>query len=126
MDKVMKGQIGKTKVQVVEEKYTNVGVYVWQKANGKFFTDGSNNILNIPARKDDRTKIEELTKAAAYYGESEGKAVFFPGTGRVSDEEHSEQVDRMSQGLIPSMNDLGAIIAAKATVDEIGADAYNA
>ena len=117
----MKGQIGKTKVQFInDEGFTNAGVYVWQKSNGKFFTDGSGNVLNIPAMKGDQSKIDELTKAAAYYGEPEGKAMFFPGTARVSEEEFSEQADRMSQGLIPSMNDLGAVIAAKKTLEMYG------
>jgi hypothetical protein len=42
------------------------------------------------------------------------------GTERITDEEYSEQVDRMKQGLIPSKNDLGAIIAAKQTLDAYG------
>jgi hypothetical protein len=120
MDKIMKGQIGKTKIQVVNDNITNIGVYVWQKANGKFFTDGDNNVLNIPARKGDQSKIDELTRAAAYYGQPEGKAVFFEGTGRITDEEYSVQKDRMAQGYIPSENDLGALIAAKKTQEMYG------
>lgn len=120
MDKIMKGQIGKTKVQIVSDNITNAGVYVWQKSNGKFFTDGDNNILNIPSMRGDQSKISELTQAAAYYGEPDGKAVFFEGTARVSSEEYSEQVDRLNQGLIPSMNDLGAVMAAKKTLEMYG------
>lgn len=116
----MKGQIGKTKIQFVNDNLTNAGVYVWKRSNGKFFTDGDNNVLNIPAMRGDKSKIEELRKAAAYYGEPDGEAVFFEGTGRISDEEYSEQKDRMSQGLIPSMNDLGAVIAAKKTLEMYG------
>jgi hypothetical protein len=120
MEKIMKGQIGKTKVQIVDDHITNVGVYVWQKSNGKFFTDGDNNVLNIPARRGDEAKIAELTKAAAYYGEPDGKAVFFEGTARITDEEYSVQKDRMAQGYIPSENDLGALIAAKKTQELYG------
>jgi hypothetical protein len=40
--------------------------------------------------------------------------------GRVTDEEYSEQVDRMSQGLIPNLNDLGAVAAAKNTIKLYG------
>jgi hypothetical protein len=122
MEKIMKGQIGKTKVQIVNDNITNVGVYVWQKANGKFFTDGDNNVLNIPSRRGDEAKIAELTKAAAYYGEPDGKAVFFEGTARITDEEYSVQKDRMAQGYIPSENDLGALIAAKKTQELYGND----
>jgi hypothetical protein len=120
MEKIMKGQIGKTRIQVVNDNITNVGVYVWQKANGKFFTDDDNNVLNIPARKGDQSKIDELTKAAAYYGQPDGKAVFFEGTARITDEEYSVQKDRMAQGYIPSENDLGALIAAKKTQELYG------
>jgi hypothetical protein len=122
MDKVMKGQIGKTKIQVIEEPFSNAGIYVWQKANGKFFTDGEGNALSIESMKDDPAKIKELTQAAAYWGEPEGKAVFFPNVRKISEEEYSEQKDRMAQGLIPSENDLGAMIAAKKTLEMYGSD----
>ena len=122
----MKGQIGKTKVQVVEEPFSNAGIYVWVKPDGKAFTGGNNDPLCIESMRNDQSKIDELTKAAAYYGQSEGTAVFFANNRKISDETHSEQVDRMSQGLIPSMNDLGALIAAKKTIDEYGVEAYNA
>ena len=96
------------------------GIYAWQKANGKFFTDGSGNVLNIPANKDDQNQIQKLEAAARANGEPDGKAVFFPGTARVTEEEYSEQIDRMKQGLIPSMNDLGAVIAAKQSLSQWG------
>jgi hypothetical protein len=76
--------------------------------------------------RDDQAKIKQLTEAAAYYGQPEGKAVFFPNQRMVSDETDSEQVDRMAQGFIPSENDLGALIAAKQTIDMYGVEAYNA
>jgi hypothetical protein len=122
MEKIMKGQIGKTKIQVIEEPFSNAGIYVWKKASGKFFTDGEGNVLNIPSMKGDEGKIREITQAAAYHGEPDGEAVFFANVARVSDEEHSEQLDRMKQGLIPSMNDLGALIAAKKTQEMYGND----
>ena len=102
------------------EKNYDWGLYVWKRANGKWFTDGEGNILNIPSMKGDIAQIAKLKQAAAYYGEPDGEAVFFEGTARVSDEEYSEQVDRMKQGLIPSMNDLGAVIAAKKTLEMYG------
>jgi hypothetical protein len=40
--------------------------------------------------------------------------------GRVTDEEYSEQVDRMKQGLIPNLNDLGAVKAAQDTLKLYG------
>ena len=108
--------------QVIEKKY-NWGLYVYKKANGKWFTDGNGNILNIESMRGDISKISQLRDAAKYYGDDgEGDAVFVPGLTRVTDEEYSEQLDRMKQGLIPSMNDLGAWMAAKQTYDKYGSD----
>lgn len=119
---VMKGQIGKTKIQVVEEPFSNAGIYVWKLPSGKYFTDNDGNALNIESMRNDPAKIKELTEAAAYYGQAEGSAEFFSNVRKISDEEHSEQLDRMKQGLIPSQNDLGALIAAKNTYDLYGSD----
>ncbi len=69
-------------------------------------------------------KAERIEKAAMYYGDpGDGKCVFVPGLTRISEEEHSEQLDRMKEGLIPSMNDLGAWHAAQQTVDKYGKEA---
>lgn len=111
---------GKAKVTLVEPTGYAWGIYVWKKSNGKWFTDGQGNVLNIPANKGDENQIQKLRDAAAHYGEPDGEPVFFGGMGRISDEEYSEQKDRMAQGLIPSMNDLGAVIAAKKTLDLYG------
>jgi len=116
----MPGQIGETKVSLVEKNY-DWGIYVWKKSNGKWFTDGEGNILNIPSMKGDILKISELKQAAAHYGEPDGEAYFFAGLSRVTDEEYSEQVDRMKSGLIPNLNDLGAVHAAQQTIKKYGA-----
>ena len=112
--------LSKAKVQIVNEEFSNFGTYVWIKSNGKVFSDGDGNVLSIEAFKDDHERIKKLKDAASYYGEPDGRAVFYPGTRQVSEETHSEQVDRMKQGLIPSMNDLGAVIAAKKTLAAYG------
>lgn len=114
------GQVGETKVQVVEENFSNFGTYVWHKPSGKAFTDGEGNALCIEAMKGDLSRIQELQDAAKYWGQAEGTAKFYPNMRKISEEEHSEQVDRMAQGLIPNMNDLGAVIAAKKTLNEYG------
>lgn len=116
----MPGQIGETKVTVIEENFSDFGTYVWMKPNNKPFMDDDKNVLSIEGMRDDKAKIRELSDAAKYWGQPEGRAVFFPNMKKISDEEHSEQVDRMSQGLIPSMNDLGAVIAAKKTLELYG------
>jgi hypothetical protein len=48
--------------------------------------------------------------------------VFFSGLSRVSDEEYNEQLERMKEGLIPNMNDLGAVHAAQQTVKAYGSE----
>lgn len=114
------GQVGDTKVQVIEENFSNFGTYVWHKPNGKAFTDGNGNALSIESMKGDLSRVQELEDAAKYWGQPEGTAKFYPNMKKISDEEHSEQVDRMAQGLIPNMNDLGAVIAAKETLEQYG------
>jgi len=108
--------------QVIEKKY-NWGLYVYKKSNGRWFTDEEGNVLNIESVRGDISNISKLRDAAKYYGdEGDGEAIFVPGLTRVSDEEYSEQLDRMKQGLIPSMNDLGAWHAAQQTHDRYGSD----
>ena len=116
------GQVGETKVQVVQENFSNFGTYVWHKPSGKAFTDGDGNALSIESMKDDPNRIQQLKDAARYWGQADGKAVFYPNMRKVSEETHSEQVDRMKQGLLPNMNDLGAVIAAKKTLRAHGDD----
>jgi hypothetical protein len=86
----MPGQIGETKVTVIDKNY-DWGIYVWKKSNGRWFTDGNGNILNIPSMKGDLARIAELKQAAAYYGEPDGEPYFFAGMGRVTDEEYSSK-----------------------------------
>lgn len=119
MDAFGNEKIGKSKVTVLDKKY-DWGIYVWIKANGKPFTDGNQSVLNIPAHRGEQGQIEKLRQAAAYYGEGDGHAEFYPGLSRVSEEEYAEQKERMAQGLIPNMNDLGAVHAAQQTLKQYG------
>jgi hypothetical protein len=114
------GQVGETKVSVIEENFSNFGTYVWHKPSGKAFTDGEGNALSIESMRGDQNRVKELEDAAKYWGQPEGKAIFYPNMRKISEEAHSEQVDRMSQGLLPNMNDLGAVIAAKKTLEVYG------
>lgn len=110
--------------KVIEKNY-DWGLYVYKKSDGKWFTDGEGSVLNIPSNKGDITKIAELKKAAIYYGDDGlGEAVFVPGLTRISEEEHTEQMDRFKNGMLPSMNDLGAIHAAQQTLKTYGRDTY--
>tara|TARA_B110000503_G_scaffold1165_1_gene1519 strand:+ start:8706 stop:9092 length:387 start_codon:yes stop_codon:yes gene_type:complete len=112
--------LSKAKLTLVKPNGYAWGTYVWKKSNGKWFTDGNGNVLNIPSNKGDENQISKLKAAAAHHGEADGSPYFMPGTNRITDEEYSEQMDRMKQGLIPSMNDLGAVIAAKQTLSAYG------
>lgn len=106
----------------VIEKQSEYGLYVWQTPEGKIVTDGNGNTMNIPARLGDIEAISKITKAAAYYGFPEGKAVFRAGQRRVTDEEYSEQLDRMREGYIPSETDLGAWYDAAKGIGRYGSD----
>lgn len=118
----MKGQVGESRIKVIDKMY-DWGLYVYKKSNGRWFTDGTGSVLNIQSMKGDIAKISELKEAAKYYGDDgDGTCVFVPGLNRVSEEEYSEQKQRMSEGLIPNMNDLGAVHAAQQTVKKWGSE----
>jgi hypothetical protein len=118
----MKGQVGESRVKVIEKHY-EWGLYVYKKANGKWFTDGTGSVLNIESMRGDILQISKLKEAARHFGdEGDGECIFVPGLTRISEEEYSEQKQRLSEGLIPSMNDLGAVQAAKDTIAKYGSD----
>lgn len=115
------GQIGESKLAIVNEgAHIDWGIYIWKKANGKPFTDGKGSVLNVPSHRGDAFQIRKLQQAAKELGQEDGSYEFYPGMGRISEEEYSEQVDRMKQGLIPNLNDLNAVMAAKKTLAMYG------
>lgn len=120
--KTGKPLVSNVRRKIIEKNY-DWGLYVYKKSNGKWFTDGEGNVLNIESMRGDISKISQLKTAAKHYGDpGDGEAVFVAGLTRITDEEHSEQMDRLKQGLIPSMNDLGAWKAAQDTFDRYGSD----
>ena len=124
MKKQKRPIVGNVRRKVIEKNY-DWGLYVYKKANGRWFTDGQENVLNIPAMRGDISKMSELRKAAMYYGDDgDGQCVFVPGLNRVSEEQYSEMKDRMKQGLIPNVNDLGAVYDAQQTLKQHGREAY--
>jgi hypothetical protein len=130
MDSLINPKTGKPIVNNVRrkviDKHYDWGLYVYKKSNGKWFTDGTGSVLNIPSQKGDISKIAELKRAAVFNGDDgEGTAHFVPGLTRVSEEEYSEQKDRMANGLIPSMNDLGAWHAAQQSYDKYGKEGFD-
>jgi len=129
MDSLFSPKTGKPIVENVRrkviDKHYDWGLYVYKKSDGKWFTDGTGSVLNIPAQKGDISKIAELKKAAVFNGDDgEGTAHFVAGLTRVSEEEYSEQKDRMKQGLIPNVNDFGAIADAQKRLKTHRRDAY--
>jgi hypothetical protein len=117
--------IGNVRKKVIEKSY-DWGLYVYKKSTGRWFTDGQGNVLNIESMRGDIEKITELKKAARHHGDpGDGEAVFVAGLTRISEDEHSEQLDRMKSGLIPSMNDLGAWHAAQQTLNVSGREAFD-
>jgi hypothetical protein len=119
---VMPNQIGKTKISVVEEPFSNYGIYVWQLRSGKVLTDDHGNALSIDSMKGDESRVALLRNEARWLGFPDGQPLFYANVRKVSDEEYSEQIDRMGQGYIPSETDLGALVDAKKTFDQFGSD----
>jgi hypothetical protein len=72
--------------------------------------------------KGDESRIALLRNEARWLGFPDGQPLFYANVRKVSDEEYSEQLDRMQQGYIPSETDLGALIAAKKTQMEFGSE----
>lgn len=96
----------KPKLSVVKDN-SKYGIYVWMLPDGSVFADEDRNILNIPSERGDITKMAEIRKAAAHYGQPDGEAMFIPGVGRVTEEEYQEDLERRNSGLL-TYGDTGA------------------
>jgi hypothetical protein len=114
--------IGKTKITQIDKGTGQRalfgyewGLYFWRLPDGHLFKDDDGNMLNIPSVKGDLSKMSELRHAAEYYGQPYGEPWFYAGANRATDEEYAEQKDRLVAGLLPTMNDLGAVKAAQDT-----------
>lgn len=119
--------IGKSKVTVMnvgdaQRKHFGYewGLYFWKLPDGHLFKDEDGRMLNIPSIKGDIGQIAKLRQAAAHYGEPEGEPWFYAGVGRATDEEYDEQMDRLKEGLLPNLNDIGAVAAAKKSLELYG------
>jgi hypothetical protein len=111
-------------ISVVENK-AGWGIYVWMLDNGKPFSDGNGNIMNIPGKPFDIDKLSKITQAAKYYGAGKGEAKFLPGVQRSSEMRHSEEVGRMKAGLLPSETDIGAWADAQRGLEEARRRGYD-
>ena len=112
---------GKSKITAIPKMY-EWGIFFWQLPDGHLFKDNEGNLLNIPAaNKYDIDARIKLAEAAAHYGQPAGRAWFHAGAKRTTDEEYSEQVDRMKNGEI-LLNDLGAVYDAQQGLKAWGED----
>lgn len=97
----------KSRISVVEE--SDIGLYVWELPNGMYLADDDGNLLNIPSRLGDISRMRKIAEVARNLGYGEGTPTFAPGVRRVSDSEHQEQIYRMMNGEIPDEYDMGAL-----------------
>lgn len=119
MSNTKKVKIGKSKATWMPKMY-DWGLYFWRLPDGHLFKDQDGNLLNIPSMRGDLSKIAELRKAATYYGQPEGEAWFYAGIKRATDEQYEEQKQRLKEGLIPNLDDLGAVHAAQQGIKKYG------
>lgn len=119
--------LGKSKITVMntgdaQRKHFGYewGLYFWKLPDGHLFKDDEGRLLNIPSVKNDIGQIAKLRQAAKSYGQPDGEPWFYAGINRATDEEYQEQLDRLDQGLIPSLNDIGAVAAAKKSLELYG------
>ena len=119
MSNTKKAKVGQSKATFIPKGY-DWGLYFWRLPDGHLFHDGQGNLLNIPSMKHDLGKIAEIRKAASHYGKPEGEPWFYAGIKRATDEEYSEQVDRMKSGLIPNLSDMGSVHDAQQSLLKYG------
>lgn len=122
-----KPKIGKTKITQIDKGTGQKamfgyewGLYFWRLPDGHLFKDEEGRMLNIPSIKGDLGQMAKLRQAAAHYGQPDGEPWFYAGVNRTTDEQYEEQIERLNSGLIPSLNDLGAVQAAKNTAELYG------
>jgi hypothetical protein len=127
MSNTRKAKIGKSKITQIDKGTGQRamfgyewGLYFWRLPDGHLFKDEEGRMLNIPSIKGDLGQMAKLRQAAAHYGQPDGEPWFYAGVNRATDEEYDEQIDRLKEGLIPSLNDLGAVSAAKKTAELYG------
>jgi hypothetical protein len=127
MSNTRKAKIGTTKITQIDKGTGQRamfgyewGLYFWRLPSGHLFKDDEGRMLNIPSIKNDLGQMAKLRQAAAHYGQPDGEPWFYAGVNRATDEEYEEQLERLDAGMIPSLNDLGAIDAAKKTAELYG------
>ena len=87
----------------------DLGIYLWQMPNGKYFGDGGGEFLMIESRNGDLAKMAAISKAARYYGCEGGRPIFISNARAVTQSEQEDQMERMLDGKTPDPYDLGAL-----------------
>jgi hypothetical protein len=86
------------------------GIYVWEMPGGQWVQDTDGNVMHIPSKYGDLSRIAKLADAARYFGVEEGKPVFIDGGRAVSHNEYEYQQERAAQGLLADPYDIGALM----------------
>ena len=97
----------KTGITVVGE--SELGLYLWELPDGQYLSDGDGNLLNIPSRLGDISRMQKIAEVAKSLGFADGRPTFAPGVRRVTESEHQEQIYRMMNGEVPDEYDMGAL-----------------
>jgi hypothetical protein len=95
---------------IVDDPNVKHGVWCWQMPDGSVVMDEDRNWLITVGYKGDTTAAITLAKAVRSYGITEGRPVFLEGRRPITDEEYERQKFRMSLGLTPDPEDVGAIM----------------
>lgn len=94
--------------RTIDEPNMNWGVCLWQLPNGKYIEDDSGNYLVCgPAALNNPIVEKKMLAAARSCGVTEGRPFWLPGFRKVSDMEWDDQMERLLEGKIPDLADLG-------------------
>ena len=86
------------------------GIYVWRMPNGKWVQDTDGNVMHIPSKYGDLSRMAKLADAARYFGIEDGGPQFIDGGHAVTDSEYEYQNERAAAGLLADPYDVGALI----------------
>lgn len=98
-----------TNKQIVDDPNVRHGVWIWEMPDGSCVMDEDRNFLLTIGYKGDVSAAFELAKAVRSYGITEGRPIFLAGQRPIDDEEYARQKFRMSLGLVPDEQDVGAL-----------------
>lgn len=98
-----------TRKQIVEDPNVRHGIWCWVMPDKSVVMDEDRNWLITVGYKGDTTAAFQLAKAVRSYGITEGRPLFLEGRRPIDEEEYARQKFRMSIGLTPDEQDVGAI-----------------